>query len=145
MRVSQRMQHALIGIDAAEEQRLDVEVLEDAVQWRIPKTADAILVDLDVFRKLLELVDDGGRPAVLLEQVRAVARQCAADADTVAIAIENIQRGRRQVFAIRPVAPVKPDDRNPGGAKRRKQTLQWLDRRALGGEVRAKPIDPAAG
>jgi len=58
----------MIGIDAAEEQRLDVEVLEDAVQWRIPEAADAILVDLDVFRKLLELVDDGGRPAVLLSK-----------------------------------------------------------------------------
>jgi len=44
MCVSQRVQHALIGVDAAEEQRLDVEVLEDAVQWRIPKAADAILV-----------------------------------------------------------------------------------------------------
>ena len=56
MRVGQRMQHALIGVDAAEEQRLDVEVLEDAVQWRIPKAADAILVDLDVAGVRLELV-----------------------------------------------------------------------------------------
>src|SRR4030081_247670 len=62
MRVGQRVQHALIGVDAAEEQRLDVEVLEDAVQWRVPKTADAILVDLDIFRKLLELVDARPHP-----------------------------------------------------------------------------------
>jgi hypothetical protein len=94
------VQHALIGVDAAaEERRLDVEVLEDAVQWRIPEAADAILVDLDVFRKLLEFVDDGSRPTVLLQQMRAIAGQRAADA--VAAAIENIQRGRRQVFPIR--------------------------------------------
>ena len=92
------MQHALVGVDAAEEQRLDVEILEDAVQWRIPKAADAILVDLDVFGKLLELVDDGGRPAILLEQMRAIAGQLAADADTVAVGIEDIQRRRRQVL-----------------------------------------------
>src|SRR5216683_5924463 len=144
MRVGQRVQHALIGVDAAEEQRLDIEVLEDAVQRRVPEAADAIFIDLDIFRKLLQFVDDGRRPAVLLEQMRAIARQLAPDADAVAVAVENIQRGRRQVLAIGAVAPVQPDDRNPGRAKRRQQPLQRLDRRAFRTEVGTKPIDPTS-
>ena len=36
MRVGQRAQHALIGVDAVEEQRLDIEVLEDALSRARP-------------------------------------------------------------------------------------------------------------
>ena len=48
----------MIGVDAAEEQRLYIKILEDAVQRCVPKAADPALVGLDIFWKLLEFIDD---------------------------------------------------------------------------------------
>jgi hypothetical protein len=56
----------LIGVDAGEQCRLDAEIAQDAVERRIPEAADAVLVDLDVLRLLLEPVDDGGRQESLV-------------------------------------------------------------------------------
>ena len=72
MRVGQRVQHALIGVDAAEKDSLHLEIAQDAVERRVPKTADAELVDFDVFRQLFEFIDHSRRPTVLLQKMRAV-------------------------------------------------------------------------
>ena len=48
IRVGQRMQHALIGVDAGEQDRAGAEVAQDAVERRVPEAADPVLVDLDV-------------------------------------------------------------------------------------------------
>lgn len=56
MRIGQRVQYALVGVDAAEEYSLHLEIAQDAVERRVPETADPILVDFDVFRQLRELV-----------------------------------------------------------------------------------------
>ena len=118
MGVGQRVQDTLIGVDAAEEQRLYIKILEDAVQRCVPKAADPAPVDLDIFWKLLEFIDDGGRPAVLLKQMRPVAWQLTSDTDAVTVATEHIKSGRRQVLAIQSVAPVEPDDWNSCAAQR---------------------------
>src|ERR1700730_10030233 len=81
MRVGERVKHALVGVDATEHERFYVEIAQDAVERRVPEAADAIFVDLDVFGKLLELVDDRRRPTVLLQKVRPVAGQRAAEPD----------------------------------------------------------------
>ena len=69
------MQNALVGVDAGEQHRARAEVAQDRIERRVPEARDAILVDLDVVGFLLELVDDCGRPRVLLQYRRAVAGQ----------------------------------------------------------------------
>ena len=71
VRVLQRAQHALVGVDAGEEHRAHAEVAQDAVERRVPEAADAVLVDADVAGLRVQLVDDRGRPAVLLAARRA--------------------------------------------------------------------------
>src|ERR1700677_2446371 len=103
------MQNELIGIDTAEEQRLGLEIAQNAVEGRIPKAADPIFVDLYVFRQLRQFVHYCGRPAILVQKVRSIARQRSADADAVSVRIENVERRRRQVLAVGPVAPIEPN------------------------------------
>ena len=60
------MHHALIGVDAREQDRFDSKVAQDAVERRVPETADAILVDLDVVGFLRQFVEIGSKPVALL-------------------------------------------------------------------------------
>src|SRR3954454_7396969 len=53
VRVHQRREHALVRVHAAEEQRGDPQVPQDAVELGVPEAAHAVLVDSHVARVLL--------------------------------------------------------------------------------------------
>src|ERR1700678_2629545 len=106
------MQNALIGIDASEKDRLGAEISQNAVEWRIPESADAIFVDLDVMRLLLKLVDDSGGPGVLFQHMRAAARQWIAQSNARAMRLVEMNLIGRHVRQIGSIAPIHPDDRD---------------------------------
>src|SRR5947208_2508899 len=53
--VGQRMQHALVGVDAGEQYGAHTEIAQDRIERGVPEAADAVLVDLDVVGLLFEL------------------------------------------------------------------------------------------
>jgi hypothetical protein len=70
----QRAQHALIGIDAGEQQRRDIEIAQDAVEHRVLKAGHPVFGDMNVARRdrppCRRNVDaDMGEPAVRVTKV----------------------------------------------------------------------------
>ena len=132
--VGQRVQHALVGVDAGEQHGARAEVAQDGIERRVPEAADAMLVDLDVLGLLLELVDHGGCPGVLLQHRRAVARHRVAQADAAAGRACRDGSGWAACWRGPAGAPVDPDHRHARLAQRRQELLQRLDRLAVGRE-----------
>src|SRR5258708_5848222 len=60
--VGQGVKNALIGIDACKQDCADAEVAQNAVERCVPESADTILVDLDVFRRLDEFIHHSSGP-----------------------------------------------------------------------------------
>src|SRR6266436_4013841 len=48
IRIGERAKHALVGVYPGEQYGADAEILQDAVERRVPEAADAIFIDLNV-------------------------------------------------------------------------------------------------
>src|SRR5260221_13006073 len=78
-----------------------------------------------------ELVDHCGGPTPRLEHRRAALRQRVAEADPLAGRLVDVQQRRRQVEAVRPVAPIDSEDGYPNAAQRRDQAGERRRRAAV--------------
>src|ERR1700722_4548483 len=112
--VGQRGQNALIDINASEKNRLGAEVAQDRVERSVPKTADPILVDLNVMRLLLQFVDYCGSPGILFKHMRPAIWQRIAQSNAGAVGFVEVNLIGRHVGEIGPVAPIDPDYRDAG-------------------------------
>ena len=142
--VLQRAQHALVGIDAGEQQRRDAEVAQDAVEFGVLKTGHAVFRDMDVGGIGRKLIDDRRGPAAALQHLCAGPRQRVAETDAGAAGLVDMQQRRAEIQPVGPVAPVHPDHRNIMAAQRGQQALQRRDRRPRRRDIDAEmPSQPS--
>ena len=137
------MQHALVGVDAGEQDGAHAQVAQDAVQRRVPETADAVLVDADVAGQRREFVHHGGGPGILFQDVAAIARQRITQPGAVPMRLVQVDLVGRHVGQVGPIAPVHPHHGHLRLAQRGQQLAQRLDGRAVAFIVAADVVHPA--
>src|SRR5690606_29544539 len=139
-----RGKHTTIRIDASKQQRRDLAVSENAVEVRIGESAEADLVDDDVRRLRIEIVNNLSTVAAALQDRTAAIRPHPPVAQALTDPHPGSNHRRRQVRQIRAIAPVQPDNRDARTTKGRQQALEcryWAPHRP---KIVTAGIEPSA-